>query len=45
MSALTAWQRVALENFTLLAEEQARPLFRHLTRLGTLNITVRAGWG
>lgn len=42
---LSAWQRVAIENWTLIPEEQARPGFAHITRLGTFVLTVRAGWG
>lgn len=42
---LSAWQRTAIENFTLIEEEQARPMFGHVTRLGTLVLTARAGWG
>jgi hypothetical protein len=42
---MTGWQRVAVENWTLILEEQARPLFSHVTRLGTFVLTARAGWG
>ena len=42
---LSVWQRVAIENWTLIPEEQARPIFGHLTANGTLCVTVRAGWG
>jgi hypothetical protein len=42
---LTAWQLVALENWTLIEAEQARPLFAHYIPAGSLVLTVRAGWG
>lgn len=42
---LSAWQRTAIENWTLIEEEQARPIFGHVTREGTLVLTARAGWG
>lgn len=42
---MNAWQRVAIENYTLIPEEQARPGFGHVTRAGTLVLTARAGWG
>lgn len=42
---LSAWQRTAIENWTLVEEEQARPIFGHVTREGTLVLTARAGWG
>lgn len=42
---MTAWQLVAIENWTLIPEEQARPLFVHRTVLGSLVLTARAGWG
>jgi hypothetical protein len=42
---VNVWQRVAIENWTLVEEEQARPIFGHVTRAGTLCLTVRAGWG
>lgn len=43
---LSAWQRVAIENWTLIPEEQARPIFaRVLHGRGTFVLTVRAGWG
>jgi hypothetical protein len=42
---LSAWQRVAIENWTLTPEEQARPIFGHITVRGTIALTVRAGWG
>jgi hypothetical protein len=42
---LSVWQRVAIENFTLIEEEQARPIFGHVTATGTIVLTARAGWG
>lgn len=45
MVSLSAWQRVAIENWTLIPEEQARPIFVHRSIGGTLVLTVRAGWG
>lgn len=42
---MTEWQRVALEQWTMIPEEQARPLFSHRTARGTVNLTVRAGYG
>lgn len=42
---LSAWQLVAIENWTLIPEEQARPIFAHLMASGTFVLTVRAGWG
>jgi hypothetical protein len=42
---LSAWQRVAVENWTLIPEEQARPIFAHRVAAGTFCLTVRAGWG
>jgi hypothetical protein len=42
---LSAWQQVAIENWTLIPEEQARPIFGHRSIAGTLVLTVRAGWG
>lgn len=42
---LTAWQRIAIENWTLLEHEQARPIFAHRLKGGSLALTVRAGWG
>lgn len=42
---MTVWQRMAITNWTLIPEEQARPTFAHMTALGTLVLTVRAGWG
>ena len=45
MSGLTNWQRVAIEHWTLIPEEQARPIFAHRTVLGSLVLTARAGWG
>jgi len=39
------WQRIAIENWTLIPEEQARPIFAHPLRNGSLVLTVRAGWG
>jgi hypothetical protein len=42
---LSAWQRVAIENWTLIPEEQARPIFGHVVAGGTLCLTARAGWG
>jgi hypothetical protein len=44
-TTLSAWQRAAIENWTLIPEEQMRPLFQHVTRLGTFCLTVKAGWG
>lgn len=40
-----AWQRIAIENWTLIPEEQARPIFAHRVANGSLVLTVRAGWG
>jgi len=42
---LSHYQKVAIENWTLIPEEQARPIFSHVTAKGTLCLTVRAGWG
>lgn len=42
---LTMWQRVAIENWTLIPEEQARPRFAHRIATGSVVLTVRAGWG
>jgi hypothetical protein len=42
---LSAWQRIAIENWTLIPEEQARPIFAHRLSAGTVVITARAGWG
>jgi hypothetical protein len=42
---VTGWQRAAIENWTLIPEEQARPMFAHYTRDGSIVLTVRAGWG
>lgn len=42
---MNAWQRIAIENWTLIPEEQARPAFQHITRAGTFVLTCRAGWG
>lgn len=43
---VTGWQRIAIENYTLIPEEQARPIFQHrLVGMKTLCLTVRAGWG
>lgn len=42
---LSAWQHIAIENWTLIPEEQARPIFGHPLMSGTLVLTVRAGWG
>jgi hypothetical protein len=42
---VTGWQRAAIENWTLLEHEQARPRFAHQTRAGSIVLTVRAGWG
>jgi hypothetical protein len=42
---LSAWQRVAIENWTLIPEEQARTIFSHRTPDSVCVITVRAGWG
>ncbi len=39
------WQRVAIENWTLIPEEQARPIFAHRVAAGSLVLTARAGWG
>jgi hypothetical protein len=43
--SLSAWQRVAIQNWTLIPEEQARPMFGHAVANGTVCLTVRAGWG
>lgn len=43
--SLSAWQLVAIENWTLIPEEQARPIFAHRVADGSLVLTVRAGWG
>jgi hypothetical protein len=45
MLPLTVWQLEAIENWTLIEAEQARPRFAHVTRAGTVCLTVRAGWG
>lgn len=42
---LSDWQRVAIENWTLIPEEQARPIFAHVTVRGSVVLTARAGWG
>jgi hypothetical protein len=42
---LSTWQRIAIVNWTLIPEEQARPIFAHAIAGGTLCLTVRAGWG
>lgn len=42
---MTGWQLDAIENWTLIPEEQARPMFAHAISSGTLVLTVRAGWG
>lgn len=42
---LSEWQRTAIESWTLVEAEQARPRFAHVTREGTVCLTVRAGWG
>jgi len=42
---VNVWQRIAIENWTLIPEEQARPRFAHAIAGGTLVLTVRAGWG
>lgn len=42
---LTAWQLAAIANWTLIPEEQARPVFAHYTPQGSVVLTVRAGWG
>ncbi len=42
---MTGWQLTAIENWTLIPEEQARPRFAHRTTAGTFVLTVRAGWG
>ena len=42
---MNGWQNIAIANWTLIPEEQARPIFAHLTRQGTFVLTVRAGWG
>lgn len=42
---LSEWQRIAIERWTLIPEEQARPSFSHVTAAGTFVLTVRAGWG
>ena len=42
---LSAWQRTALEHWTLIEAEQARPMFAHYLPAGSLVLTVRAGWG
>lgn len=42
---LSAWQRVALESWTLIEAEQARERFAHVVAGGTVALTVRAGWG
>jgi hypothetical protein len=42
---VTGWQLTAIQNWTLIPEEQARPIFAHTTRRGTVVLTVRAGWG
>ena len=39
------WQRIAISNWTLIPEEQARPMFTHHMPHGTLVLTARAGWG
>jgi len=43
--SITVWQRIAIENWTLIPEEQARPIFCHQAGPDTLVLTVRAGWG
>jgi hypothetical protein len=35
----------AVLNPTLVPEEQARPMFAHRVREGSLVLTVRRGWG
>jgi hypothetical protein len=42
---MTAWQLTAIQRWTLIAEEQARPAFAHVIAAGTFVLTVRAGWG
>jgi hypothetical protein len=42
---LGEWQRIAIENWTLIPEEQARPIFAHRIAAGSLVLTARAGWG
>jgi hypothetical protein len=42
---VNAWQRLAIENPTLIPEEQARPMFAHVVAGGSLVLTVRSGWG
>jgi hypothetical protein len=44
-TSLTAWQRLAVEHWTLIPEEQARPMFSHVTSICTFVLTARAGWG
>ncbi len=42
---LSTWQLTAIENWTLIPEEQARPIFAHRVASGSLVLTARAGWG
>lgn len=42
---LSAWQRVAIENPTVIPEEQARPIFGHFLPAGSVVLTVRRGYG
>lgn len=41
---LSAWQRAAIENPALLAEETAYPRLGHLVAAGTLVLSVNAGY-
>lgn len=41
---MNPWQRIAIENPALLAEETMRPRFGHWTIDGTLVLSVNSGY-
>jgi hypothetical protein len=41
---VTVWQQIALDHPCLLAEETAHPRFGHVTRTGSVVLTINTGY-